>query len=76
MPRPAPNTDSWTHHRARIAALKQAGCRANDPELLDAQRRLRETRLRDHIDRILSDAPPLTDEQRARLAELLRPVRR
>jgi hypothetical protein len=28
-----------------------------------------------YIDRLLADAPPLTDEQRTRLAELLRPVR-
>jgi hypothetical protein len=28
-----------------------------------------------YIDRLLADASPLTDEQRTRLAELLRPVR-
>lgn len=27
------------------------------------------------VDRVLATAPPLTDEQRTRLAELLRPVR-
>lgn len=75
MPHSAPNPDSWTHHRARIAALQQAGASPNDPDLLDAQRRLRETRLADYIDRVLAQAPPLSDEQRVRLAELLRPVR-
>jgi hypothetical protein len=29
-----------------------------------------------YVDRVLAEAPPLTDEQRVRLAELLRPVRR
>ena len=75
MPRSVPDPDSWTHHRARIAALKRAGARPNDPDLIDAQRRLRETRLADYIDRVLTEAPPLTAEQRTRLAELLRPVR-
>jgi hypothetical protein len=31
--------------------------------------------LSDYVDRILKEAPPLTDDQRNRLAELLRPVR-
>jgi hypothetical protein len=29
----------------------------------------------DHVKRALAEAPPLTNEQRTRLAELLRPVR-
>ena len=29
-----------------------------------------------YVLKVLADAPPLTDEQRVRLAELLRPVRR
>jgi hypothetical protein len=30
----------------------------------------------DYVDRMVAAAPPLTDQQRNRLAELLRPVRR
>nr|WP_167355440.1 hypothetical protein [Mycobacterium malmoense] len=29
----------------------------------------------DYVEQVLSEAPPLTEEQRHRLAELLRPVR-
>ncbi|HME79873.1 MAG TPA: hypothetical protein VKI00_30695 [Mycobacterium sp.] len=32
-------------------------------------------KLEDHIKRVLAQAPPVTSEQRAKLAELLRPVR-
>jgi hypothetical protein len=31
--------------------------------------------LDDYVSKILAEAPPLNDEQRVRLAELLRPVR-
>jgi hypothetical protein len=29
----------------------------------------------EYVDKILAEAPPLSDEQRVRLAELLRPIR-
>ncbi|MCB0942697.1 MAG: hypothetical protein KDB72_20940 [Mycobacterium sp.] len=35
-----------------------------------------EARTRAYIDRVLAEAPPLTAEQRWKLAELLKPVRR
>ena len=70
---------SWTHERARIASITRgirAGERpADDPALAEAYRNLRELRLAEHIEKILAQAPPLTDEQRVRLAELLRPAR-
>jgi hypothetical protein len=34
-----------------------------------------QSKIADYIERMLAEAPPLTDEQRTRLAELLRPVR-
>ena len=46
-----------------------------DPRLLEARRRLAELQLEAHIKKCVDQAPPLTDEQRARLAELLSPVR-
>lgn len=58
-------------HRARIAALSRDR-QADDPDLLDARRDLRASRLAEHIQRAVSAAPPLTDTQRHRLAELLR----
>jgi hypothetical protein len=38
-------------------------------------RNLHAARLEDYIEKTLAAAPPLTAEQRARLAELLRPMR-
>ncbi|WP_324667158.1 putative PhiRv1 phage protein [Mycobacterium canetti] len=62
------------HHRGRVAALSRSR-RANDPEYVAAQQDLAAANLEAHIARTLAAAPPLTDEQRTRLAELLRPVR-
>ena len=69
---PYPET---ARHRARVAgiALKRG---ADDPEIALARRDLEASKLADHIERVLAEAPPLTDEQRSKLAELLRPVRR
>jgi hypothetical protein len=63
-------TATWTHERARIAALTRSRDES-DPELLAAHRDLRFARLRDQIERTLASNPPLTAEQRAHLAELL-----
>ncbi len=61
----------WTHHRARVAALSRDRA-VNDPDLLEARRDLRAARLEEYIARTVAAAPPLTDEQRSRLALLLR----
>jgi hypothetical protein len=70
---------TWTSERARIAALKRgirAGERpADDPALAEAQRNLRELKAAEYIEKVLSQAPALTDAQRTRLAELFRPFR-
>jgi hypothetical protein len=51
--------------------------RKKDPEAIaKARRDFNELKLAEHIARALAEAPPLTNEQRARLAGLLRPVRR
>lgn len=63
---------NWTHHRARVAALSRDRS-PDDPELINARRDLRAERLADHIADVVNAAPPLTNEQRARLAALLRP---
>ena len=67
------------HERGRIAGLSRAirnGERpADDGELDDARRNLRAQRLADHLEKVLAEAPPLTNEQRTRLAEPLRPAR-
>lgn len=69
---PSPET---AKHRARVAGitLKRG---ADDPEVEMARRDLEVSKLADHIQRVLAQAPPLTRQQRSKLAELLRPVRR
>ena len=61
---------SWTSDRARVASLSRSRPH-DDPDLLDARRDLRAARLEDYIRRVVDTAPPLTGEQRARLAGLL-----
>lgn len=59
------------HHRARIAALSRDRS-PDDPQILDARRDLRAARLAEHIEKVVADFPPLTEEQLDRLAGLLR----
>ncbi len=61
---------SWTAERARVASLTRSRP-ADDPDLIEARRALRAERLAEAIRRTVAEAPPLTDEQRARLAALL-----
>lgn len=61
--------------RSRIAALSRSRS-DDDPELQGARCNFRAAKAEDYIGRLLAEAPPLTNEQRTRLAELLRPVRK
>jgi hypothetical protein len=62
-------------HRARVATLNRDR-RADDPGVLTAYRALAEARrtdlVRDYVHRVVDAAPPLTAEQRDKLAMLLR----
>jgi hypothetical protein len=62
------------HQRAKIGALSRSRAH-DDRELVDAKRGLAEAKITAYIEKVLAQAPPLNDEQRTRLAELLRPVR-
>jgi hypothetical protein len=62
---------SWTIERARVASLTRSRT-PDDPELIEARRNMRAARLEDVIRRTVAAAPPLTPEQRDRLAVLLR----
>jgi len=62
---------SWTQERARVASLTRSRA-ADDPDLVAARRNLAAARLADHIEKTIAAAPPLTAEQRDRLALLLR----
>lgn len=63
---------TWTAERARLASLTRSRS-ADDPDLIDARRSLKALRLEEHVARIVAEAPPLTAEQRDRIAALLRP---
>jgi hypothetical protein len=62
---------SWTHERARVAALSRDR-EPDDPALIEARRNLRAERLANHVRRVVAEAPPLSTEQRERIAALLR----
>ncbi len=64
---------SWTAERARVASLTRSRS-ADDPALLAARRDLRAARAEEYIRELVAAAPPLTLEQRDRLALLLRPA--
>ena len=67
---PKPLTSAVTTARARVSALKRH--HPNGGDVVDAAvRELRATSLEEHIKRVVDAAPPLTDDQRARLAALL-----
>ena len=59
----------WTHTRSEIARTKRSDPQADVTEL---RRQLKAERLEDYIARTVDEAPPLTDDQRDRLALLLR----
>jgi hypothetical protein len=62
---------TWTEARARVAVAVRE--RRPETEIAALRRDLRELRLAEHIQQIVDQAPPLTDEQRTRLSALLRP---
>ena len=61
---------TWTSARAKVAALSRARA-SDDPELLQARSQMRAARAEDYIHKLISEAPPLTGEQRDRLAVIL-----
>jgi len=68
---------SWTSERARVASLTRSR-EPDDPDLLAARgalaaarHDLRAARAEDYLRRLVDGAPPLSAEQRTRLAALL-----
>lgn len=57
-------------HRARVASLSAHEPNSHE-KITDARRSLAEANLAAYIEKTLAAAPPLTDEQVARLAGLL-----
>lgn len=61
--------------RGKVASLTRSRT-PNDPELVAARRDLAAANIAEFIKKTVDKAPPLTAEQRTKLAELLRPARR
>lgn len=61
---------NWTTHRAKVAGLSRSR-KADDPELVDARQKLKAARLEDYVARVVAEAPPLTEDQKHRIASLL-----
>lgn len=64
-------SESWTKKRSRLANTLRQNPSADVTEL---RRDLKAARLEDYIKRTVDAAPPLTVEQRERLAHLLTPA--
>ena len=62
---------SWTKTRSQIAHEKKRDPHADVTEL---KRQLKAERLEEYVARVVAEAPPLTPEQRDRIASLLRPA--
>ena len=58
------------HHKGRVAALSRSRV-YDDPDLVEARRDLKAATMESYIARVVATAPPLTPEQRDRLATLL-----
>lgn len=71
---PVPISPQSRLARSRLAKSAQVNG-PDSTETTDARRDFAAARLDDYIRDTLAKAPPLTDEQRTRLAELLRPAR-
>lgn len=57
--------------RGRVAALSRSR-KPDDPELVDERRNLAAEVIAQHVAKVVAKAPPLTTEQRDRIATLLR----
>ena len=66
------STSVYTH-RARVAGLSRDRS-PEDAELVSARRDLAAANLAAYIARVVDAAPPLSPEQRDRIASLLRPT--
>lgn len=60
--------------RASVARRSQS-YPPDHPKVIEAKRDLAEAKIAAYVAKVLSEAPELTDGQRSRLAELLKPVR-
>lgn len=64
---------SWTVERARVASLSRSR-QPDDPDLISARRNMRAEHLAAYVERVVSEAPTLTDDQLRRISSILRPT--
>lgn len=64
---------AWTKARSDLG-IKTRKLGPDHPETIEARRTFRAERTAAYIEKVLAEAPPLTVEQRARLAELFSPA--
>lgn len=75
MPEPKGSVVPTIHSEKRSALGRHAASvRWQKPDQLDTARDLAAARIAEYIERVVSNAPPLTPEQADRLATLLRPT--
>lgn len=58
--------------RSRLATLSRRSVAASSDQIDDARRDLAEAKIVNYVEKIVAAAPPLSDEQRDRIAALLR----
>ena len=61
---------TWRTERARLGLQTRIGAPAE--EITETRRRMRALQLEEHVLRVLGGSPPLSEEQRERIADLLR----
>jgi hypothetical protein len=59
---------AWTHTRSKIAHAKKID---PDADVTHLRQQLKAERLEEYVLKVVNEAPPLTDDQRERLARLL-----
>lgn len=62
---------TWKQKRARLARLSK-DLPADAPVIVELRQELKAQRLQEHIREVVNSAPPLTAEQRDRIAAILR----
>lgn len=60
----------WRSERSRYAALSRSRA-ADDSELVEARARMASMKFLNDVERLVSDAPPLSEEQRHQIAAML-----
>lgn len=65
---------TWMQKRGKLARLSR-DLPADHPDIVALRTELKLDRAAEYITKLIADTPPLTDEQRTRLTELLKPVR-